>query len=64
MMRKRIADFVLALALLLAIVGSMLLAAGCCSLSPLERTALTVHQDQHPGIFDHPMPWEKGSLDT
>ena len=50
--------------LLWVCVALCVIMAGCCSLSELERKALTVHQEQHPGMWKHPLPWEKGSWDT
>ena len=61
---KSLWDTALAVALLVAIVASLAMVAGCCSLSPLERTTLSTYQAQHPGMWKHPLPWEKGSWDT
>ena len=55
-------DVVWAWALLLLV--CMALLCGCCSLSELERTTLSTYQAQHPGMWKHPLPWEKGSWDT
>ena len=57
-------DVIVAAGTLLAVLAACSMLSGCCSMSPLERKTLTIHQDQHPHMWKHPMPWEDDSWET